>query len=167
MSEAFKNILSKIKKIDECNILMNRYRDINESLFTMALKRRCEIVMSQNFDKNDPLISDLCGSVEAYTILLYEKHNKNYKPIKLLQEIAHLGERESIGLWMASKDAKECFFYLILRRMPEYTFEYLTIRFKEIPDKNGKTFTAGQVLYAKKRLADKGFDIDVIKLYGS
>jgi hypothetical protein len=133
----------------------------------MAFKKRCEIASLVNHDNKDPLIAELFGVVEAYSILLHEKHNKNYKPIKLLQEIAHLGERESIGLWMASKDAKECFFNLILRGAPEYTFEYLTIRFQEIPDKNGKTFAAEQVLTAKKRLVDKGFDVDVIKLYES
>jgi hypothetical protein len=167
MSEQFKKILSKIKTIDECNILMNRYIDFNESFYKMAFQKRCQIASLVNHDSKDPLIGELCGIVEAYSILLHEKHNKNYKPIKLLQEIAHLGERESIELWMASKDAKESFFNLILRGMPEYTFEYLTIRFQEIPDKNGKIFTAEQVLIAKKRLADKGFDIDLIELYES
>ena len=167
MSEQFKKILSKIKTIDECNILMNRYIDFNESFYKMAFMKRCEIASLVNHDNKDPLIGELYGVVEAYSILLHEKHNKNYKSIKLLNQIAHLGERELIELWIASKDAKESFFNLILRGMPEYTFEYLTIRFKEIPDKNGKTFTTEQVLVAKKRLTDKGFDIDLIEIYKS
>jgi len=165
MSESFKNILSKIKKIEECNILISRYRDMDDLLFTMALKRRCEIVTSKNLDKNDPLISEFCGSVEAYIILLYENHNKNYKPMNTLQKISKLGHRDLIELWMETKDAKEGFFNLILREMPEYTFEYLTIKFQNVPDKNGKKFTIHQIELAKERLSNKGFNTDSIKLY--
>ena len=78
-----------------------------------------------------------------------------------------MGDRDLIESWMETRDANEGFFNLIYRGMPEYTSEYLIIRFQNVPDKNGKTFTAEQVLVAKKRLADKGFDIDLIKLYES
>ena len=162
--EKYLQFLANATKND-CLIYMNRYRLIDHKLYMLAFKKACEISAEKHKHPLDPLIGEFWGTVEAYTILLYEKHKRHIKPNRSLQKIKNLGERGAMSSWMDSKDAREGFYNLIEREMPEYTSEYLTIRYKNIADQFGHKFTSDQISTAEERLRKENFDISSIEIF--
>jgi hypothetical protein len=148
-----------------CRTYLERYVECNPKLYTLAFKRSCQIEFENHKNSIDPLIPEFWRTVQAYTILLLEKHNKGIKPTRSLQKIAKLGERATMASWMDNKHAREGFFNLIEKGMPEYTSEYLVIRFQNVPDQFGNKFTPEQIAMAKDRLEKAGVDIAKIELY--
>jgi hypothetical protein len=139
--------VAKLKSVAECRLVMQRARqqerpDVYDSVF----RRMCQLVGSENDDPGDPLVRDFYETLAAYEQLLTEKNGKTQPAHRTRQKIANKGVYESLVEWTRGKTETEGFKILVRAGLPEYTGEYLVVRYAD-------RFPEDVVSLARERLA--------------
>ena len=124
--------VSKLKSLAECRPVMQRARqrklpDVYEAVF----RRMCQLVGSDNDDPNDPLVKDFYETLAAYEQLLTEKNSKTTAACRTRQKIANKGVYQSLIEWTRGKAETNGFKLLVDAGLPEYTGEYLVVRYAD------------------------------------
>jgi len=141
---------SKLKTPEECRIVMQRAQERNlPEVYSAAFKRLCELTGAANDDPSDPLVADFYKTLAAYEQLLTEKNERNTIASRTRQKIANKGIHQSLIEWTRGKIETNGFKLLVEKGMPEYTGEYLVIRYAD-------RFPDDVVLLARNRLAVHG-----------
>ena len=123
---------SKLKTPEECRIVMQRARDRNLSdVYNAAFRRSCELSGAANDDPSDPLIADFYKTLAAYEQLLTEKNERNTAASRTRQKIANKGVYQSLIEWTLGKVETNGFKLLVEKGLPEYTGEYLVVRYSD------------------------------------
>ena len=123
---------SILKTTDECRTIMQRARDRNlPDVYNAAFSRFCELTGRANDDPSDPLIADFYKTLAAYEQLLTEKNERNTIASRTRQKIANKGVHQSLIEWTRGKTETNGFKLLVDRGMPEYTGEYLVVRYSD------------------------------------
>ena len=142
--------VSKLKNAEECRTVMRRAQERGLSdVYDMAFKRYCELVGAENDDPNDPLIRDFYKTLAAYEQLLTEKNGKNTPASRTRQKISNKGVLQSLVEWTRGRAETNGFKLLVERGLPEFTGEYLVIRYSN-------RFPDDVVELARNRLSEHG-----------
>jgi hypothetical protein len=144
---------SKLKTPDECRIVMRRAqeRELPEA-YNAAFKRYCELTGEANDDPSDPLIADFHKTLAAYEQLLTEKNHRNTTASRTRQKISNKGVHQSLIEWTRGKNETNGFKLLVEKGMPEFTGEYLVVRY-------AARFPSDVVALAKRRLSEHGISV--------
>lgn len=141
---------SKLKTQEDCRTVMQRARDRKlPDVYNAAFKRFCELAGAANDDPSDPLVRDFYETLAAYEQLLTEKNARNTPATRTRQKVNNKGVYQSLIEWTRGKKETEGFKLLIEKGLPEYTGEYLVIRY-------ASRFPEDVVLKAQDRLAANG-----------
>jgi hypothetical protein len=126
---------------------MQRARERNlPEVYDAVFRRLCQLVGSDNDDPSDPLVKDFYETLAAYEQLLTEKNGKTTSASRTRQKIANKGVYQSLIEWTRGKAETNGFKLLVEAGLPEYTGEYLVVRYAE-------RFPADIVDLARDRLA--------------
>ena len=135
-----------LKSVAQCRIVMQRAKeqarlDVYEAVF----RRMCALAGSGNDDPDDPLVRDFFETLAADEQLLTEKNDRNTLASRTRQKIANKGVHQSLIEWTRGSAETEGFKLLVDTGMPEYTAEYLVVRY-------AARFPADVVVLAEERL---------------
>jgi hypothetical protein len=122
----------KLKTASECRTVLERARarGLNE-VYDAVFRRLCELVGSEYDDPDDPLVRDFYETLAAYEQLLTEKNGKNTTASRTRQKIANKGVHQSLVEWTRGKIETNGFTLLVKAGLPEYTGEYLVVRYAD------------------------------------
>jgi hypothetical protein len=109
----------------------------------------CQLVGAEKDDPNDPLIKDFYETLAAYEQLLTEKNRRVTPAARTRQKIANKGVYQSLVEWTRGKIETNGFKLLVEAHLPEYTGEYLVVRYAD-------RFPADVAALAKERLTSHG-----------
>jgi hypothetical protein len=124
--------VNKLKSLTECRTVMHRGRKQGHSeVYDAVFRRMCELVGSENDDPNDPLVRDFFETLAAYEQLLSEKNERNTPAGRTRQKITNKGVHQSLIEWTRGSTETEGFKLLVDAGMPEYTAEYLVVRYTD------------------------------------
>ena len=141
---------SKLKTPDDCRTVMQRARERDlPDVYNAAFRRLCELVGNANDDPSDPLVRDFYETLVAYEQLLTEKNGRTTAASRTRQKIDNKGVRQSLIEWTRGKVETNGFKLLVEKGLPEYTGEYLVLRY-------ASRFPEDVVASARKRLATHG-----------
>lgn len=121
-------------------------------VYNAVFKRYCELTGAANDDPSDPLIADFYKTLAAYEQLLTEKNERNTIASRTRQKITNKGVHQSLIEWTRGKAETNGFKLLVDRGMPEFTGEYLVVRYSD-------RFPEDVVALAKDRLGEHGIAI--------
>ena len=121
-------------------------RGVPEAERISVFRRMCQLVGNENDDPSDPLVRDFCETLAAYEQLLTEKNGRTQPAHRTRQKIANKGVYESLVEWTRGKVETEGFRILVEAGLPEYTGEYLVVRYAD-------RFPPDVVSLARERLA--------------
>jgi hypothetical protein len=122
--------LEKLKTAQECRTVMERARERNlPDVYNAAFRRLCTLVGNANDDPSDPLVADFYKTLAAYEQLLTEKNNRNTAASRTRQKITNKGIHQSLIEWTRGKTETNGFKLLVEAGLPEYTGEYLVVRY--------------------------------------
>jgi hypothetical protein len=142
--------VSKLKTPDDCRTVMQRARDRDLSdVYNAAFKRFCELIGNANDDPSDPLVRDFYETLAAYEQLLTEKNGRTTAASRTRQKIDNKGVHQSLIEWTRGKAETNGFKLLVEKGLPEYTGEYLVLRY-------ANRFPEDVVALARSRLAAHG-----------
>jgi hypothetical protein len=145
--------VSKLKTPDDCRTVMQRARDRDlPGVYNAAFKRFCELIGNANDDPSDPLVRDFYKTLAAYEQLLTEKNGRTTAASRTRQKIDNKGVHQSLIEWTRGKAETNGFKLLIEKGLPEYTGEYLVLRY-------ANRFPEDVVALARSRLAAHGITI--------
>jgi hypothetical protein len=145
--------INKLKTPDECRTVMQRARDRNlQEVYDAAFRRLCALVGTANDDPSDPLVRDFYETLAAYEQLLSEKNGRNTSAARTRQKIANKGVHQSLIEWTRGKVETNGFKLLVEKGLPEYTGEYLVVRYAD-------RFPADVVVLARSRLTEHGIPL--------
>ena len=145
--------VSKLKTLDDCRTVMQRARDRDLSdVYNAAFKRLCELIGNANDDPSDPLVRDFYETLAAYEQLLTEKNGRTTAASRTRQKIDNKGVHQSLIEWTRGKAETNGFKLLVEKGLPEYTGEYLVLRY-------ANRFPEDVVALARSRLAAHGITI--------
>jgi hypothetical protein len=145
--------VSKLKTPDDCRTVMQRARDRDLSdVYNAAFKRFCELIGNANDDPSDPLVRDFYETLAAYEQLLTEKNGRTTAASRTRQKIDNKGVHQSLIEWTRGKAETNGFKLLVEKGLPEYTGEYLVLRY-------ANRFPEDVVVLARSRLASHGITI--------
>jgi hypothetical protein len=145
--------VSKLKTPDDCRTVMQRARDRDLSdVYNAAFKRLCELIGNANDDPSDPLVRDFYETLAAYEQLLTEKNGRTTAASRTRQKIDNKGVHQSLIEWTRGKAETNGFKLLVEKGLPEYTGEYLVLRY-------ANRFPEDVVVLARSRLASHGITI--------
>ncbi len=120
----------KLKTVAECRLVMQRARQRNlPDVYNTVFRRMCQLVGSANDDPNDPLVKEFYETLAAYEQLLTEKNGRTQPAHRTRQKIANKGVYDSLIEWTRGKTETEGFRILVDAGLPEYTGEYLVVRY--------------------------------------
>jgi len=125
-----------------------RARNLPE-VYNAVFKRFCELTGAANDDPSDPLIADFYKTLAAYEQLLTEKNERNTAASRTRQKISNKGVHQSLIEWTRGKSETNGFKLLVEKGLPEYTGEYLVVRYAD-------RFPADVVNLATERLQMHG-----------
>ncbi len=138
--------VTKLASLADCRTVMRRARERNlPNVYEAVFRRMCQLVGSANDDPDDPLVRDFYETLAAYEQLLTEKNNKTTPASRTRQKIANKGVHQSLIEWTRGKAETNGFKLLLDAGLPEYTGEYLVLRY-------GDRFPAEIVEMARNRL---------------
>jgi hypothetical protein len=145
--------VSKLKTPDDCRTVMQRarVRDLPD-VYNAAFKRFCELLGNANDDPSDPLVRDFYETLAAYEQLLTEKNGRTTAASRTRQKIDNKGVHQSLIEWTRGKVETNGFKLLVEKGLPEYTGEYLVLRY-------ANRFPEDVVALARSRLAAHGITI--------
>ena len=124
--------VTKLKSLPDCRTVMQRARQRNlPDVYEAVFRRMCQLVGSDNDDPNDPLVKDFFETLAAYEQLLTEKHGKTTAAGRTRQKIANKGVYQSLIEWTRGKTETNGFKLLVDAGLPEYTGEYLVVRYAD------------------------------------
>jgi hypothetical protein len=103
-------------------------RDMTD-VYNAVFKRLCELVGKENDDPSDPLVRDFYKTLAAYEQLLTEKNGRNTPASRTRQKIDNKGVFQSLVEWTRGKVETNGFKLLVDKGLPEYTGEYLVVRY--------------------------------------
>ena len=147
--------VSKLKTPEECRIVMQRAREHNlPEVYNAVFRRLCELTGSANDDPSDPLIADFYKTLAAYEQLLTEKNERNTSASRTRQKIANKGVHQSLIEWTRGKVETNGFKLLVEKGLPEYTGEYLVVRYSD-------RFPEDVVALARSRLDAHGISAPI------
>jgi hypothetical protein len=145
--------LSKLQTPEDCRTVMQRARDRNlPNIYNAAFKRFCELVGTENDDPSDPLVRDFYETLAAYEQLLTEKNGRTTAASRTRQKIDNKGVHQSLIEWTRGKVETNGFKLLVEKGLPEYTGEYLVVRYAD-------RFPEDVVTMARDRLATHGIQV--------
>ena len=145
--------VSKLRTPDDCRTVMQRARDRDLSdVYNAAFKRFCELNGNANDDPSDPLVRDFYETLAAYEQLLTEKNGRTTAASRTRQKIDNKGVHQSLIEWTRGKAETNGFKLLVEKGLPEYTGEYLVLRY-------ANRFPEDVVALARSRLAAHGITI--------
>jgi hypothetical protein len=104
-------------------------------------------------DLSDPLHRDWWRSLAVYEQMLTEKNGRNQKAGRTRQKIKNKGIEQSLIEWVKMKGASDGFKMLIDQGRPEYTGEYLVIKYAD-------RFPKDIVAKAKVVFSSHGYNYD-------
>jgi len=141
---------SKLGTPKECRIVMARAKNkgLND-VYTAAFRRHCQLVGNANDDPADCLVRDFYETLCAYEQLLTEKNGKTTSASRTRQKIANKGIPQSLIEWTRGKVETNGFNLLIDAGLPEYTGEYLVMKYAD-------RFPEDVVALARTRLVKHG-----------
>lgn len=144
---------SKLTTPEGCRTVMQRARDRNlPDVYNAAFRRFCQLVGKENDDPSDPLVRDFYETLAAYEQLLTEKNGRNTPASRTRQKIDNKGVHKSLIEWTRGKVETEGFKLLVEKDLPEYTGEYLVVRY-------ASRFPDDVVTLARRRLAAHGIKV--------
>jgi hypothetical protein len=121
---------NKLKTPAECRIVLQRARERNlPDIYSAVFNRFCELTGCANDDPSDPLIADFYKTLAAYEQLLTEKNERNTSASRTRQKISNKGVHQSLIEWTRGKVETNGFKLLVEKGLPEYTGEYLVVRY--------------------------------------
>lgn len=128
--------VAKLKTAEECRTVMARARDRGlEDVYQRVFARYCELVGIKNDDPSDSLVRHFHETLAAYEQLLTEKNRTTTVASRSRQKIANKGVHQSLVEWTRAKSETSGFKLLVERGFPEFTGEYLVVRYAErFPD---------------------------------
>lgn len=128
--------VAKLKTPEECRTVMERARDRGlDDVYQLVFARYCELVGIKNDDPSDPLVRDFHETLAAYEQLLTEKNRVTTVASRSRQKIANKGVHQSLVEWTRAKTETSGFTLLVEKGFPEFTGEYLVVRYAErFPD---------------------------------
>ena len=142
--------VSKLRTPDDCRTVMQRARDRDlPDVYNAAFKRFCELIGNANDDPSDPLVRDFYETLAAYEQLLTEKNGRTTAASRTRQKIDNKGVHQSLVEWTRGKVETNGFKLLVEKGLPEYTGEYLVLRY-------ANRFPEDVVVLARSRLAAHG-----------
>ena len=145
--------VNKLKTPNECRIVMSRAQERQlPEVYNAAFKRYCELTGEANDDPSDPLIADFYKTLAAYEQLLTEKNERNTSASRTRQKISNKGVHQSLIEWTRGKTETNGFKLLVDKGMPEFTGEYLVVRY-------AARFPQDVVVLAKQRLGEHGISV--------
>jgi hypothetical protein len=122
--------VKNLKSVAQCRIVMQRAKEQGQTdFYNAAFRRMCAIMGSENDDPNDSLVRDFFETLAAYEQLLTEKNERNTIASRTRQKIANKGVHQSLIEWTRASTETEGFKLLVEAGMPEYTAEYLVVRY--------------------------------------
>jgi hypothetical protein len=146
---------SKLKTPSECRIVMRRAQEKQlPDVYNAVFKRYCELTGAANDDPSDPLIADFYKTLAAYEQLLTEKNERNTTASRTRRKISNKGVHQSLIEWTRGKAETNGFKLLVNRGLPEFTGEYLVVRYAD-------RFPEDVVSLAKDRLREHEIAIPV------
>ena len=145
--------VSKLRTPDDCRTVMQRARDRGlPDVYNAAFKRFCELIGNANDDPSDPLVRDFYQTLAAYEQLLTEKNGRTTAASRTRQKIDNKGVHQSLVERTRGKVETNGFKLLVEKGLPEYTGEYLVLRY-------ANRFPEDVVALARSRLAAHGITI--------
>lgn len=140
--------VAKLKTVEECRTVMSRAKAQGRGdIYRAAFQRQCELVGRGHDDPSDPLVASFYETLAAYEQLLTEKNGRNTPASRTRQKIANKGVRQSLIEWTRGKVETNGFKLLVEAGLPEYTGEYLVVRY-------APRFPDDVVALAKDRLGE-------------
>ena len=100
-------------------------------IYRKVFKRYCELVGHENDDPSDPLMAEFFETLAAYEQLLSEKNGRQTPAARTRQKIRNKGVHQSLVEWALSKAETNGFNFLVDARLPEYTSEYLVVKYAD------------------------------------
>lgn len=138
---------SKLQTTEDCRTVMQRAQDRNlPDVYKAVFKRYCELNGAANDDPDDSLVRDFYETLAAYEQLLSEKNGRTTPAARTRQKIDNKGVHQSLIEWTRGKTETNGFKLLVEKGLPEYTGEYLVVRY-------AGRFPADVVTLARERLA--------------
>jgi len=145
--------VTKLKTPEDCRTVMQRARDQNlPDVYNAIFRRFCELVGTENDDPSDPLVRDFYETLAAYEQLLTEKNGRTTAASRTRQKIDNKGVHQSLSEWTRGKVETNGFKLLVEKGLPEYTGEYLVLRY-------AARFPKDVVALAQNRLTAHGIAI--------
>jgi hypothetical protein len=142
--------VAKLKSLAECRTVMQRARERNmPQVYEAVFRRMCQLVGSANDDPKDPLVRDFYETLAAYEQRLTENNGQTTWASRTRQKIANKGVYQSLIEWTRGKAETDGFKLLVEANLPEYTGEYLVVRYAE-------RFPPDVVALAQQRLTSHG-----------
>lgn len=102
-----------------------------DDFYRRVFRRYCELVGNENDDPADPLVRDFYESLAAYEQLLTEKNGRTTVASRTRQKLKNKGVHQSLIEWTRGKIETNGFTLLVGKGLPEYTAEYLVVRYAE------------------------------------
>lgn len=138
--------VKNLKSVAQCRTVMQRAKEQGRlDVYEAVFRCMCALVGSENDNPNDPLVRDFFETLAAYEQLLTEKNDRNTLASRTRQKIANKGVHLSLIEWTRGSTETEGFKLLVDAGMPEYTAEYLVVRY-------AGRFPADVVTLAEERL---------------
>jgi hypothetical protein len=123
--------VSILKTPSECRTVMERAKAKGlGDFYQQVFRRYCQLVGNEHDDPADPLVRDFYQTLAAYEQLLTEKNGSTTSASRTRQKIANKGVHQSLIEWTRGKAETNGFMLLVERGLPEYTGEYLVLRYK-------------------------------------
>ena len=122
--------VSKLKTIDECRTVMDRAKKLGKTdIYKIVFQRLCQLHGTLNEDPDDTLIKEFWETLGAYEQLLSEKNGRKTSASRTRQKIKNKGVIQSLIDWTKSKSETPGFIQLINEGMPQYTGEYIVVKY--------------------------------------
>ena len=142
--------VSVLKTQEECRTVMERAKERgDDDFYAKVFRRCCEIAGAEHDDPDDPLVREFWGTLAAYEQILTEKNGYRTLASYTRRKIRNKGVYQSLVEWTRAKIEKNGFTLLVEKGLPEYTGEYLVVKY-------GDRFPPDVVELGRKRLEEHG-----------
>lgn len=123
---------SKLKTPEDCRTVMERARERDrDDIYKSVFQQYCKLVGNAHDDPTDPLIRDFYETLAAYEQLLTEKNGRTTRASRTRQKVQNKGVYQSLVEWTRGKVETNGFKLLVENGLPEYTGEYLVMRYAQ------------------------------------
>jgi hypothetical protein len=147
--------VSVLKTPSECRTVMARAKAKGlDDFYQEVFRRYCDLVGNQHDDPSAPLVRDFYETLAAYEQLLTEKNGSTTAASRTRQKIANKGVHQPLIEWTRGKTETNGFLLLVGKGLPEYTGEYLVVRYRD-------RFPEDVVELAKARLVGHAIKLPV------